>query len=78
AAAALHVPLSWHVLISGVVFAAVAVLAMRWAVPDDHEAHAAAQAENVPLDTAGLPRLPRGRRAALLGLLPIAVIAMSG
>ena len=78
AAAALHVPLAWHFLVSGVVFAAVAVVAMRWAVPDDHEAHAAAQAENLPVDTAGIPRLPRGRRAALLALLPIAVVAVSG
>ena len=53
-------------------------MALRWAVPDDHEAHAAAQAENVPVDTAGLPRLPKGTGAALLALLPIAVVAMSG
>ena len=77
-AAALHVPFVWHFLTSAVLFAAVAVLAMRWAVPDDPDSHAAAQAESVPLDTAGLPRLPRGTGAALLALLPIAVIAMSG
>ena len=77
-AAALHVPFVWHFLTSAVLFAAIAVLAMRWAVPDDPDSHAAAQAESVPLDTAGLPRLPRGTGAALLALLPIAVIAMSG
>ncbi|RLZ04459.1 MFS transporter [Kocuria tytonicola] len=77
-AAALHVPFVWHFLTSAVLFSAVAVLAMRWAVPDDPDSHAAAQAESVPLDTAGLPRLPRGTGAALLALLPIAVIAMSG
>ena len=77
-AAALHVPFVWHFLTSAVLFAAVAVLAVRWAVPDDPDSHAAAQAESVPLDTAGLPRLPRGTGAALLALLPIAVIAMSG
>ncbi|WP_369061820.1 MFS transporter [Kocuria rhizophila] len=77
-AAALHVPLVWHFLTSAVLFSAVAVVALRWAVPDDHEAHAAAQAENVPVDTAGLPRLPKGTGAALLALLPIAVVAMSG
>ena len=77
-AAALHVPFVWHFLTSAVLFAAIAVLAMRWAVPDDPDSHAAAQAESVPLDTAGLPRLPRGTGAALLALLPIAMIAMSG
>ena len=77
-AAALHVPFVWHFLTSAVLFSAVAVLAVRWAVPDDPDAHAAAQAENLPLDTAGLPRLPRGTGPALLALLPIAVIAVSG
>ena len=77
-AAALHVPFVWHFLTSAVLFSAVAVLALRWAVPDDPDAHAAAQAENLPLDTAGLPRLPRGTGPALLALLPIAVIAVSG
>ncbi|WP_199712222.1 MFS transporter [Kocuria tytonis] len=77
-AAALHIPLVWHFLTSAVIFSLVAVVAMRWAVPDDHEAHAAAQAENVPLDTTGMPRLPRGTGPALLALLPIAVVAVSG
>lgn len=48
AAAAMNLPLPWHFLISGVIFAAVAAFAMRWAVPDDHAEHAATQAENAP------------------------------
>lgn len=78
AAAAMHLPLPWHFLISGVIFAAVAAFAMRWAVPDDHAEHAATQAENAPLDTAGIPKLPRSAGVAALALLPIAVVAMSG
>ena len=78
AAAAMNLPLPWHFLISGVIFAAVAAFAMRWAVPDDHAEHAATQAENAPLETAGMPKLPRGAGVAALALLPIAVVAMSG
>ncbi|MDO4918947.1 MFS transporter [Kocuria sp.] len=77
-AAALHIPFVWHFLTSAAIFSVVAVLALRWAVPDDPEGHAAAQAENVPVDTAGMPRLPRGTGAALLALLPIAVVAVAG
>lgn len=78
AAAATGLPLVWHFMISGAIFAATAAVAMRWAVPDDPEEHAAIQAEHVSVDTAGLPKLPRGTGWALLALLPIAVVAMSG
>lgn len=38
AAAALHVPLPWHLLLSGMVFAAVALLTVRWTLPESGRA----------------------------------------
>lgn len=76
AAAALHVPLPWHLLSSGMSFAAVAAIALRWSLPETEQA-SSGPAE-AAVDSARLPRLPPGSWKALLALLPIAVVAMSG
>jgi len=73
AAIALHLPLPLHLALSGVLFAAVALGAMRFSLPDSHEVPA-----EVMTDTAGVPIIPAGAGKALLALVPFAVIAMSG
>ena len=78
AAAALHLPLAWHFLISGVIFAVVAALAMRWAVPDDHAEHPVAPTQAMHRDSPGPSSPPRCTTVALRALVPIAVVAMAG
>lgn len=75
-AAALHVPLSWHLAISGATFAAVAVITLRWSLPDT--AGVPSKPPEPRVTTGALPKVPPGSGKALLALLPVAVIAMSG
>lgn len=73
AAVALQIPLPVHLGVSGVLFAAVAMVAMRFSLPDSADVPA-----DVVTDTAGQPVIPGSLGKALLVLVPFAVIAMSG